>query len=115
MLPVRGETGRRPAEIITTDGEAAFRAVEAEMIAELGKRRGLVISTGGGAVLREDNRANLRMNGVVAYLNRPLDRLSTGGRPLSQSPGALGQLEARGMLAPAFSFLLPTICSPCIP
>jgi shikimate dehydrogenase len=96
---IERKTGRRPAEIITKDGEATFRAVEAEVIAELGMRRGLVISTGGGAVLRDDNRAHLRMNGVVAYLNRPLDRLSTGGRPLSQSPGALQQLlTVRGPL-----------------
>lgn len=43
--------------------------MEAEAIAELGKRRGLVISTGGGAVLRADKRSHLRMNGVVAYVS----------------------------------------------
>ncbi len=91
---IERKTGRRPAAIITEDGEAAFRAIEAEVIAELGKQRGLVIATGGGAVLAQANRLNLRMNGVVAYLNRPLGRLSTGGRPLSQSPGALERLLA---------------------
>jgi shikimate dehydrogenase len=85
-------TGKHPKDIITMDGEAAFRALEAEVIADLGSRRGLVISTGGGAVLRAENRLHLRMNGVVAYLSRPLDRLSTGGRPLSQIPGALQSL-----------------------
>ncbi len=101
---IERRTGRHPSEIITADGEAAFRAVEAEVIADLGVQRGLVISTGGGAVLREENRLHLRMNGVVAYLKRPLERLSTGSRPLSQSPGALqALLAARGPIYEAMA------------
>ena len=54
-------------------------------MASLGKERGLVIATGGGAVLREENLASLSQNGLLIRVTRPLERLSTAGRPLSQS------------------------------
>lgn len=81
-------------QIFAEDGEERFRALEGEVLAGLGSRTGLVISTGGGAVLREGNRFHLRMNGVVARIRRPLPLLSTGGRPLSKSPQALAAMEA---------------------
>ena len=93
-VEIERRAGKHPKAIITEDGEAAFRALETDVVAELGSRHGLVIATGGGAVLRPENRLHLRMNSVVAHITRPLERLSTGGRPLSQSPGALAQLLA---------------------
>jgi shikimate dehydrogenase len=85
--------GKPIPRIFAEDGEEAFRALETAVIAEYGAMGGLVIATGGGAVLRADNRANLRMNGVVARLLTPLNRLQTKGRPLSTGMDALKRME----------------------
>ena len=83
-------------EIFASKGEEGFRQIEAETIAEVAKQSGLVIATGGGAVLREENRLNLAQNGFVFWLNRPLDALQLGnGRPLSSSREAVTELFAR--------------------
>jgi len=73
-----------PSQIIREKGEEAFRKIESEMAARFGKESGLVIATGGGAVLKKENVRALRQNGVVAWVQRPLEKLSTKGRPLSQ-------------------------------
>lgn len=67
------------------EGEAAFRRVEAEVLAELGKRSGCVIATGGGCVTREENYNSLHQNGVIVWIQRALSELSAKGRPVSQS------------------------------
>ena len=77
-------TGRAVGELLA-EGEEAFRDRESAVLASLGKERGLVIATGGGAVLREENLASLSQNGLLIRVTRPLERLSTAGRPLSQS------------------------------
>ena len=69
------------------EGEAAFREKESEMLAELGKRSGGVIATGGGCVTRAENYALLHQNGVIVWLRRDLAALPTEGRPISQSTG----------------------------
>lgn len=83
--------GITPAAAITTLGEPKFRDMEALTLAELGKLSGAVIATGGGAVTREENYPSLHQNGVIIYLKRDLDLLSTEGRPLSQA-NALSEL-----------------------
>ncbi len=72
-------------EIFAKQGEAAFRALEARAVAEVAKGRGGVIATGGGVLLREENRCALRQNSKIVYLARALDLLPTEGRPISQS------------------------------
>ncbi|XKE44966.1 shikimate kinase AroK [Halomonas organivorans] len=54
--------------IFDVEGEAGFRDRETQMIRELSTREGVVIATGGGAVLREENRRVLRDSGTVVYL-----------------------------------------------
>ncbi|MDI5890199.1 shikimate kinase AroK [Halomonas rhizosphaerae] len=54
--------------IFDVEGEAGFRDRETQMIRELTRREGVVIATGGGAVLREENRRVLRESGTVIYL-----------------------------------------------
>ena len=85
--------GKPVPQIFAEEGEAVFRALETQVIAEFCNRGGQVISTGGGAVLSAENRANLRMNGVVARLMRPLERLKTEGRPLSAGLETLRRME----------------------
>jgi shikimate kinase len=54
--------------IFEKEGEEGFRRREAEMIEELTAADGIVLSTGGGAILRADNREWLRTRGWVIYL-----------------------------------------------
>ena len=80
---VEEATGQTIPQIFQTGGEAAFRQEETKVLSRLGKASGLVIATGGGCVTRPENRDLLRQNGIVIFLERPLDRLSREGRPLS--------------------------------
>ncbi len=86
------KVGRSIPDILKTDGEAAFRRLESEVLEELTKRSGCVIATGGGAVLAPHNRSLLRQNGVCVYITRDTEKLATGGRPLSQ--GGTERLKA---------------------
>ena len=79
-------------EIFSRQGEAAFRDMESAAICEFGKESGLVIATGGGAVLRPDNVRALTQNSVVVWVRRPLEQLSTQGRPLSTGIDALRRM-----------------------
>jgi shikimate kinase len=56
-------------DIFAAEGEAGFREKEAAVLAELGGQTDTVIATGGGAVLREENRRLLRRHGFVAWLD----------------------------------------------
>src|SRR5688572_29935644 len=61
-------TGVRVPVIFEIEGEAGFRARERRMLAELVRRSGVVLATGGGAVLAEENRTLLKAHGTVVYL-----------------------------------------------
>lgn len=76
-------------------GEACFRDLEASVLAELGKQSGLVIATGGGCILREENYTSLHQNGRILWLRRALDALPTEGRPLSQTTDLRAMYEIR--------------------
>lgn len=87
---IKEKTQREIADIITKDGEKAFRDMETQTIKELAVKQGVVISTGGGAVLREENINALKQNGFVVFVNRPLEKLTpTPDRPLSSDIDAL--------------------------
>lgn len=88
--------GKSIPEIFAQDGEDAFRALESGVLADVCRGHGLVISTGGGAVLREENRDAMRQNGRVCLIRRALALLPRDGRPLSASEDAVARLwEAR--------------------
>ena len=70
--------------LITSRGERAFRKIESEVVRDVSKMSGIVISTGGGAVLSDKNRQFLRQNGWVVWLQRPIEKLEVHGRPLSK-------------------------------
>lgn len=86
--------GRKITDIIPQDGEAAFRQMESDTLAELGKQSGLVIATGGGCVTQQRNYPLLHQNGTILWLTRQLHKLPTEGRPLSQ-PGKLQEMFAQ--------------------
>ena len=79
------KAGRSIPDIFAIDGEVGFRAMETEVLAELGKCSGLIIATGGGCVTQNRNYDLLHQNGTIFCLNRNLDLLPTDGRPLSQT------------------------------
>lgn len=87
------KAGKPIPEIFKEVGEPGFRDIESEVAAELGKQRGLVIATGGGAILREENVNALRQNGLVIHIKRPVDSLPMNGRPLSKDINALRSME----------------------
>ena len=60
--------GKTIARIFAEDGEPAFRDLEAQVIADLCRRKNLVLAAGGGAPLREENRKAMRQNGKVVWL-----------------------------------------------
>ena len=61
-------TGVSVPHIFDVEGEAGFRLREAAAIRESVARDNMVLATGGGAVLEEQNRAMLQQNGIVIYL-----------------------------------------------
>lgn len=77
------------SDIFAQKGEDYFRAAETSVARELGARSDLIISTGGGLPLRAENRALLRENGTVFFLNRDpeaiFDHANLKDRPLAQA------------------------------
>ncbi len=68
-------TGASIPLIFEIEGVEGFRAREAAMIDELTQLDGIVLATGGGAVLRDENRGKLKERGVVIYLYASVDQL----------------------------------------
>lgn len=66
---IEDRTGATISLIFDIEGEDGFRAREVSMIGELVQRNNIVLATGGGSVMTEDNRRALRKNGVVIYLS----------------------------------------------
>lgn len=67
-------------------GEDAFRKVESQVIKETSKQSGIIISTGGGAVLGRKNVDRLKQNGRIYFLDRPLSELvATPDRPTADT------------------------------
>ena len=85
--------GRDIPTIFREAGEAAFRDIESEAVRIVSQRTGAVIATGGGAVLREENVKRLKRNGILCFLDRPLEALTpTSDRPTASDRAAI---EAR--------------------
>lgn len=80
-------SGRTIPEIFATDGEPAFRELETRVLREvLANQKGIVIATGGGAVLKDENIDLLHRNGKIYFIDRPLgELLPTEDRPLASS------------------------------
>ena len=88
--------GRSIPDLFAAEGEDGFRAREAEQTARFAREGRQVLSCGGGVVKRPENLRALRQNGVVLFIDRPLDALTVGGgRPLSTSAEALKTMEAQ--------------------
>ena len=71
-------------EIFAREGETGFRERETAVLREQGKRSGIILSTGGGCVTREENYDLLHQNGTIVWLQRDTALLPKDGRPISQ-------------------------------
>ena len=90
-------------EIFFSDGEAAFRAYETQVLEDLGKKSGLVIATGGGCVTQAKNYPLLRQNSRIIWIKRDLNALPTEGRPISQNSSLQLIFEQRQPLYEKFA------------
>lgn len=84
--------GRSIPEIFRNDGEEVFRKLETDAVIATGKKLSKIIATGGGAVIKKENRDALRQNGTIIYLKKDLSLLSIEGRPLSKDENTLREL-----------------------
>lgn len=87
--------GITPEQCINENGVDDFREKESIVVKEEAASGSIILATGGGAVLREDNRIALTQNGLIVFLNRDPKKLATEGRPLSQQNGVMKLYEQR--------------------
>jgi shikimate kinase len=71
---IERQTGVDIPYIFEKEGEAGFRERERRIISELSEQEGIVMATGGGAVLNADTRAELSARGLVIYLHAGVDQ-----------------------------------------
>lgn len=95
---LESRTGVSVATIFEVEGEAHFRDRETATLRELADRQNMVLSTGGGAVIRPENREILRSIGTVIYLHAPPEvsyqRLRRSrDRPLLKTADPLARLQ----------------------
>jgi shikimate kinase len=95
---IEEKTGVDIARIFDVEGEEGFRQRETRALEELTHRNNLVLATGGGAVIREENRKLLRQSGFIIFLdtsvNQQMERLKHDKkRPLLQTENPRERLE----------------------
>ena len=96
---IENRTGVDIPLIFELEGEAGFRKRESAMIAELTQRPGIILATGGGAILDPVNRQHLSERGTVIYLHTTVDQQLSRtsrdrNRPLLQTEDPRARLEA---------------------
>src|SRR5581483_11319266 len=92
--------GKTIRQIFAEEGESGFRDREAAILHDLAQERQRVIATGGGVILRDDNRRCLKESGAVIWLSAPADVLwqrlqqdaSTGERRPNLAQGGLAEI-----------------------
>lgn len=93
------------SELFEKHGEEYFRDIESKVISEISKETGVVIATGGGAVLREKNVDELRQNGRIVFADADIDEIfETSDRPLS---------DTREKLLAMYEYRYPIYCEKC--
>lgn len=95
---IEARCGVKIPVIFEIEGEAGFRAREAQALAELARLEGVVLATGGGVVLLEENRRLLAARGTVVYLRATPEHLyervrQDRNRPLLAGGDPLGRLR----------------------
>ncbi len=89
-LLIKSKEHKEIPDIFNEVGESGFREIESEVVKEIAKQSGIIISTGGGAILRQENIDALRQNGCIYFIDRSLSNLkTTADRPLSSDFASL--------------------------
>jgi len=96
---IEKRTGAKISWIFDIEGEKGFRKRETNMLKEIMRRRGIVLATGGGIVLKSENRAVLVKNNFVVYLRASVGKLlqrtvRDRNRPLLQVDNPRQRIEA---------------------
>jgi shikimate dehydrogenase len=91
-VEIETKAGMPISRIFAEQGEGTFRQLETAVIKETAAKNGVIIATGGGAILRQENVDALKSNGKLIFLNRPLELLiPTDDRPLAGTKEAIEQ------------------------
>ncbi len=95
---IEKRTGVTITHIFDIEGEAGFRKRETTMLDELTEKKGIVLATGGGAILKAENRQFLMSRGTTIYLYANIDTLlertsKDRNRPLLQTENPQAKLE----------------------
>ena len=102
-------------DLIGAKGEPYFRNLETDVIRDVSRESCRILSTGGGAVLREENVRYLKQNGKLFFLDAQFGRLqATDDRPLSDTEEKLKQLynERIGIYKTTADVIVPDLASP---
>ncbi len=96
---IEERTGASIPLIFELEGEQGFRKREQDIIAELAGKSQIVLATGGGAILKEQNRKLLKSSGTIVYLCASLDDLiertsKDKNRPLLQTENPRAKLQS---------------------
>jgi len=83
---IEDQTGVDIATIFEFEGEKGFRIREKKMIKELAQLEDIILATGGGVILDQENREQLKENGFVVYLQCSVDRIADRTSRNSQRP-----------------------------
>lgn len=77
---------RKISEIFKNDGEEIFRCLETKYLKELSKNENIIISTGGGVVVKKENIDIMKKSGKIIFIDTPLEKIlensSLSNRPL---------------------------------
>ena len=101
-VEIERRAGKSIAEMFADEGESAFRDLETEVIALLTSRKNLVVATGGGAVMREQNREALAAADEIVWLKADaetislrvsVDATSTSRRPNLTATGGIDEIR----------------------
>ena len=80
------ETQGKSISEIFNQGEAHFRELESKAVLKIAENTNSIISTGGGVIKKEENMIELKKNGIVIYIDRPVERIindiDNSNRPL---------------------------------
>lgn len=83
---IEEELGCSVRDVFEKKGEKYFRDTESRVIGKISEENGLIIATGGGSILRQENVEDLNKNSVIFFIDRsPENLMPTGDRPLASS------------------------------
>lgn len=90
---IENKIGMKIKDFLSKDNENEFREIESSVIKEVSMKNNLIISTGGGIIKRYENIKRLKQNGIIVFIDRPLDLLvCSNDRPLSNNIDDLKKL-----------------------